>query len=168
MRKRVLQLLSGSPKLPKRLFSQPWKRSSTIRGANFSFSFSLSRALFFFFFTINKSTWYSRFYSLYSAHSSYQETADRMSIVIRDRLVPPLEEAVYWIEYVARNRGAPWLRTSAHGMPFYQYLLLDVVGFLIIIFALLVLASKFFLTTLIKRFHTFISYYTNTEKKKTR
>lgn len=55
-----------------------------------------------------------------------------MSSVIRDRLVSPLDEAVYWIEYVGRHNGAPWLRTPAHGMPLYQYLLLDVIGFIIL------------------------------------
>ncbi|XP_048513493.1 UDP-glycosyltransferase UGT5-like [Athalia rosae] len=72
---------------------------------------------------------------------SYRTTAKKMSEVIRDRLVSPLDEAVYWIEYVARHRGAPWLKTPAHGMPLYKYLLLDVIGFVIAVSLLSILAT---------------------------
>lgn len=49
--------------------------------------------------------------------------------------MPPLETAIYWVEYVARHKGAPFMRTAAVGMPLYKYLLLDVIAFLVAVFA---------------------------------
>lgn len=49
--------------------------------------------------------------------------------------MPPLETAIYWVEYVARHKGAPFMRSAAVGMPLYKYLLLDVIAFLLAVFA---------------------------------
>ncbi|XP_031341426.1 UDP-glucuronosyltransferase 1-3-like isoform X2 [Photinus pyralis] len=59
--------------------------------------------------------------------------AKELSARFKDRPLPPLETSIYWIEYVARHGGAPHLRTAAVGMPLYQYLLLDVIAFLVVI-----------------------------------
>lgn len=45
----------------------------------------------------------------------------------------PLDTAIYWVEYVARHKGAPHMRTAAVNMPLYQYLLLDVIVFVLIV-----------------------------------
>lgn len=55
----------------------------------------------------------------------------------------PLDTAVYWVEYVARHNGAHHMKTKAVGMPWYQYLLLDVVAFLLFVI-LTVLALSFY------------------------
>lgn len=52
----------------------------------------------------------------------------------------PLNTAVYWIEYVAKHKGAPYMKTAAVGMPTYQYFLIDVVAFIIVV---LILTSIF-------------------------
>jgi len=44
----------------------------------------------------------------------------------RDRLMPPLEEAVYWVEHTLRH-DANFLKTTATELAWYQYLLLDVI-----------------------------------------
>ncbi|XP_047118185.1 UDP-glucosyltransferase 2-like [Schistocerca piceifrons] len=59
----------------------------------------------------------------------YRERAKQLSQLFRDRPRPPLEEAVYWVEYVIRHRGAPHLRSAALDLAWYQYLLLDVAAF---------------------------------------
>lgn len=46
---------------------------------------------------------------------------------MRDRVVKPMDLAVYWTEFVIRHRGAPHLRVAALDLPWYKYLLLDVV-----------------------------------------
>ncbi|XP_030745755.1 UDP-glucuronosyltransferase 1-9-like [Sitophilus oryzae] len=56
--------------------------------------------------------------------------AKELSARFRDRLVPPLDTAAFWVEHVARHRGARHMRSAAVDMPLYQYLLLDVIGFL--------------------------------------
>lgn len=64
---------------------------------------------------------------------SFNKKAKELSERFRDRPLPPLDTAVYWVEYVARHKGAPHMRTAAVGMPFYQYLLLDVIAFLAVV-----------------------------------
>ncbi|XP_049963700.1 UDP-glycosyltransferase UGT5-like [Schistocerca serialis cubense] len=70
----------------------------------------------------------------------YRESAKRQSILFRDRPRPPLEEAVYWVEYVIRHQGAPHLRSAALDLAWYQYLLLDVAAFVVAVALLLMLA----------------------------
>jgi hypothetical protein len=40
-----------------------------------------------------------------------------------------LDTAVYWVEYVIRHGGAPHLRVAGLDLPWYKYLLLDVIAF---------------------------------------
>ncbi|KAK5643188.1 hypothetical protein RI129_007033 [Pyrocoelia pectoralis] len=63
----------------------------------------------------------------------FNKKAKALSDRFKDRPMPLLETAIYWIEYVARQGGAPHLKTAAIGMPFYKYLLLDVIAFLLLI-----------------------------------
>ncbi|KAL6481170.1 hypothetical protein MHYP_G00092500 [Metynnis hypsauchen] len=69
-------------------------------------------------------------------HCSYKESAMRLSRIHHDRPVKPLDEAVFWIEYVMRNKGAGHLRVASHSLTWYQYHCLDVLVFLISILAL--------------------------------
>lgn len=41
-----------------------------------------------------------------------------------------LEKAVWWTEYVIRNKGAKLLRNPIRDLPLYQYYFLDVIGFI--------------------------------------
>ncbi|XP_047118122.1 UDP-glycosyltransferase UGT5-like [Schistocerca piceifrons] len=61
----------------------------------------------------------------------YREQAKHLSLLFRDRPRPPLEEAVYWVEYVLRHQGARHLRSAALDLTWYQLLLLDVATFLV-------------------------------------
>lgn len=67
---------------------------------------------------------------------------------MRDRPVQPLDNAIYWIEYVARFEGAPHLRYPGIDLSWYQRCLLDIIGFIIltsfvIIWAIIVFVKKF-------------------------
>uniref|UniRef100_A0A8C2GIX1 UDP-glucuronosyltransferase n=1 Tax=Cyprinus carpio TaxID=7962 RepID=A0A8C2GIX1_CYPCA len=64
---------------------------------------------------------------------SYKENAMRLSRIHHDRPVKPCDEAVFWIEFVMRNKGAKHLRVEAHNLTWYQYHCLDVFAFLITI-----------------------------------
>nr|CAI5829891.1 unnamed protein product [Callosobruchus analis] len=59
------------------------------------------------------------------------------SKILHDRQVPPLQEAVYWVEYVIRHNGAEHLRMWYVQMPWYQYYMVDV---FLAIFAVIFLA----------------------------
>lgn len=56
----------------------------------------------------------------------YKQKALEMSQKFRDNPMHPLDEASYWIEYIARYKGADFLKSYGAFMPLYQYLLLDV------------------------------------------
>ncbi|XP_054743786.1 UDP-glucosyltransferase 2-like [Anastrepha obliqua] len=60
--------------------------------------------------------------------SSYKQKALEVSRKFRDNPMHPLDEASFWMEYVARHKGAPHLKSYGAYMPLYQYLLLDVLG----------------------------------------
>lgn len=82
--------------------------------------------------------------------SSFQKQAAELSERYRDRPMPPLETAIYWVEYVARHKGAHFMKTAAVGMPFYQYYLLDVITFIVTILVLLLFISFLILRTLLR------------------
>jgi len=60
----------------------------------------------------------------------YRENAQRLSHMIRDQPLTPLEQAVYWTEHVIRHKGAPHLRSAVLDLTWYQYFLLDVTAVL--------------------------------------
>jgi len=69
---------------------------------------------------------------------TYRENAKKSSVMFRDNPLPPLENAIFWIEYVARHGGAKHLRTAANDLYWFQYMLLDVlllVSFVIVLVA---------------------------------
>ncbi|KAM4545894.1 UDP-glucuronosyltransferase 1-2-like [Odontesthes bonariensis] len=57
---------------------------------------------------------------------SYRQNIQRMSRLHRDQPVAPMDQAVFWVEYVMRHKGAPHLRTESYKMPWYSYYCLDV------------------------------------------
>ncbi|CAH1402288.1 unnamed protein product [Nezara viridula] len=60
-------------------------------------------------------------------NSSYKENALKRSKIMKDRPLSIMDNAVYWLEYVLRHRGAHHLRSAAVELSWYQYLLLDVI-----------------------------------------
>lgn len=56
-----------------------------------------------------------------------------MSSIFHDRPMSALNTAVYWVEYVIRNKGAHHLRSAAVDLTWYQYYLLDFIALFIII-----------------------------------
>lgn len=63
----------------------------------------------------------------------YRNNAQRRSKLIHDRPIKPLDLAVYWTEFVIRHKGAPHLRVAGVDLPWYKYLLLDVISFVILV-----------------------------------
>jgi glucuronosyltransferase len=54
-----------------------------------------------------------------------------LSALITGEPQSALDRAVYWTEYVIKHKGASHLRPAAVDLPWYQYLLLDVLFVLI-------------------------------------
>ncbi|XP_058832649.1 UDP-glycosyltransferase UGT5-like isoform X2 [Topomyia yanbarensis] len=62
----------------------------------------------------------------------YKKNIDRISAVFRDRPIPALSEAAFWVEYVIRHKGAPQLRSAGLDLPWISFALLDVVGVILV------------------------------------
>ncbi|XP_021332080.3 UDP-glucuronosyltransferase 2A1 isoform X1 [Danio rerio] len=76
---------------------------------------------------------------------SYKENAMRLSRIHHDRPMKPLDESVFWIEFVMRNKGAKHLRVEAHNLTWYQYHCLDVFAFLTTVLYICFKMAKFFI-----------------------
>ncbi|XP_047098402.1 UDP-glycosyltransferase UGT5-like [Schistocerca piceifrons] len=76
----------------------------------------------------------------------YRQQVQQLSRVFHDRPRAPLEEAVFWTEYVVRHGGGPHLRSPALHLSWHQVWLLDVVAAVVAaavaVLALLTLAVK--------------------------
>ncbi|XP_058122285.1 UDP-glycosyltransferase UGT5-like [Anopheles ziemanni] len=56
----------------------------------------------------------------------YYSRAKEISRLFTDRIVEPMNESIYWIEYVARHGGAAHLKSKAVNLSWFQYYMLDV------------------------------------------
>lgn len=57
----------------------------------------------------------------------YKNTVKQLGDRIRDTPMPPVQTAVWWIEYAIRNRGAEHLKYKGAHVPFIEYYLIDVI-----------------------------------------
>lgn len=88
----------------------------------------------------------------------------KISNLIKDQPMSAEESVVYWTEYVIRHNGAKHLQSPAVEMPLYQYLLIDVISFiLIVIFVIVVLSCYLLRFTFVKKN---IIHYSSQMKKK--
>ncbi|XP_044755555.1 UDP-glycosyltransferase UGT5-like [Coccinella septempunctata] len=61
----------------------------------------------------------------------YRENAKKRSGIMKDKPMDPADAVNFWVEYVVRHRGAPHLRSAALDLEWYEYLLIDVVLFIL-------------------------------------
>lgn len=54
-------------------------------------------------------------------NSEYRKRADEVATLFRDNPMPPMDVAMYWIEFVARNGGAPHLQSRAGEVAVWTY-----------------------------------------------
>ncbi|XP_074031302.1 UDP-glucosyltransferase 2 [Leptinotarsa decemlineata] len=63
-------------------------------------------------------------------NEKYKSSIRKLASLLGDEPMSGLEKAVWWTEYVIRNRGAKELRNPASDIPLYQFYLLDILGFI--------------------------------------
>lgn len=83
---------------------------------------------------------------------SYMEKMELLSQLFTDRPQHPMDTAIYWLEYVIKYKGAPHLRSAALDLTWYQYLLLDIIAFLLVSAIIIVLICKFLFKKIINMF----------------
>ncbi|XP_030764407.1 UDP-glucuronosyltransferase 2C1-like [Sitophilus oryzae] len=75
-------------------------------------------------------------------NKKYRENARRRSKLYHDRPLKPMESVVYWVEYAIRNKGARHLMVNGVNQSWFEYYLLDIMGFLAGIVLVLVYLVK--------------------------
>lgn len=71
----------------------------------------------------------------------YKENIKAISKLVLDQPMKPMDKAIWWIEYVIRNKGTPHFKTLAVNMSWFTYLLLDVILFLVLSLVLFIFLS---------------------------
>ncbi|XP_012995721.1 UDP-glucuronosyltransferase 2A1 isoform X2 [Esox lucius] len=72
---------------------------------------------------------------------TYKENMMRLSRIHHDQPMKPLDTAVFWIEFVMRNKGAKHLRVESHNLSWYQYHCLDVAAALLSVVGLITVVT---------------------------
>ncbi|KAF0039082.1 hypothetical protein F2P81_009566 [Scophthalmus maximus] len=72
---------------------------------------------------------------------SYRNNIKHLSELHRDRPMSPMDTAIFWIEYVIRNKGAAHLQPASFSLPWYSYFCLDVAVLIMALVGALVWAS---------------------------
>ncbi|CAG7734362.1 unnamed protein product [Allacma fusca] len=85
------------------------------------------------------------------SNNKYQDRVKELSTVFRDRSRDPVDEAVYWTEYVMRYKGATHLRSASRDLNFFQYHCLDVGAFLVVSIVLVLWLLKTCTVRLIRK-----------------
>ncbi|XP_017775521.1 PREDICTED: UDP-glucuronosyltransferase 2B33-like [Nicrophorus vespilloides] len=68
----------------------------------------------------------------------YKIKVKEISNLLKDQPMSSLERAVWWTEYVLRNKGAQHLKGPAVHIPTYQYFCLDIIAFFAFILCILI------------------------------
>ncbi|KAK5638201.1 hypothetical protein RI129_012496 [Pyrocoelia pectoralis] len=80
----------------------------------------------------------------------YRNTIKKLAELAQDQPMTGIEKAVWWTEYVLRHKGAKHLRSPLLDIPWYQYLLLDVIGVLLSVFLVTLFSIVFMMRSLIR------------------
>ncbi|XP_018334024.1 UDP-glucuronosyltransferase 1-1-like [Agrilus planipennis] len=59
-------------------------------------------------------------------NTRYYQAAQKLSFILNDQQETPMDRAIYWIEYVHRHRGVPFLKPASLELTWYQYCGFDV------------------------------------------
>ncbi|KAJ8954696.1 hypothetical protein NQ318_011389 [Aromia moschata] len=63
---------------------------------------------------------------------TYRQNVKKLSAIFHDRVVEPLDLAMYWVEYVIRHGWASHLKDPSLNLTWYQLYLVDVIGFAVL------------------------------------
>lgn len=75
-------------------------------------------------------------------NKSYLRRAKEVSTIFKTNLVPPMQEAIYYIEYVCQFPGVPHLKSHAANMSWFTYLSLDIACVFLVIIGCLFSLSR--------------------------
>ncbi|GAB0090002.1 hypothetical protein DMENIID0001_046330 [Sergentomyia squamirostris] len=74
-----------------------------------------------------------------TTNPKYSITAEKRSRLLRDQPQPPLEKALWWIDFILRNPDVDFLQSKSKGMDVLILHSVDVIAFLLVILLILVI-----------------------------
>lgn len=84
----------------------------------------------------------------------YKKRVLEISRQFRDNIVEPMDESMYWIEYVARHKGAEMFKSNATNIPWYIYLHLDILAALLVSLYIVFSVIKCSIKTILRSFNS--------------
>ncbi|XP_029381734.1 UDP-glucuronosyltransferase 2B15-like isoform X2 [Echeneis naucrates] len=72
---------------------------------------------------------------------SYRNNMQHLSKLHHDLPMAPMDSAIFWIEYVIRNKGAAHLKSAGINLPWYTYFCVDVAVVIMVVLGVVVWAS---------------------------
>ncbi|XP_026761867.2 UDP-glycosyltransferase UGT5-like [Galleria mellonella] len=81
--------------------------------------------------------------------SSYKNKAREVSARFKDRPMSAIDTAMFWIEYVLRNKGAPYMKTPGLKLNWFAHHMLDVYAFIFTLFIALIFVIKIIISTIL-------------------
>uniref|UniRef100_A0A3Q4BEG4 UDP-glucuronosyltransferase n=1 Tax=Mola mola TaxID=94237 RepID=A0A3Q4BEG4_MOLML len=73
----------------------------------------------------------------------YKQNMHKLSQIHHDKPMKPIDNAIFWLEYIMRHKGAAHLRTESYKLPWYVYHCLDVMA-VFVAFGLLIITLVWF------------------------
>ncbi|XP_037832940.1 UDP-glucuronosyltransferase 2B31-like [Kryptolebias marmoratus] len=88
--------------------------------------------------TMNVESLTSALKNMLDPEKPYKQNMIKLSQLHHDKPIKPIDNAVFWMEYVMRHKGAAHLRTESYKLPWYAYYCLDVIAFIVAVTLLIV------------------------------
>ncbi|XP_023940209.2 UDP-glycosyltransferase UGT5 [Bicyclus anynana] len=113
---------------------------------------------------INEETLYKTLNDILN-DDSYMKSAKDMQRRWKDRPMSPMDTAMFWLEYVIRNKGAEYMKNPARNMSWFAYTMVDVYAFILVIF-ITVIGSFVKLLITVKKYLSKPQKKVSTKKKR--
>ncbi|XP_055638653.1 UDP-glucosyltransferase 2-like [Toxorhynchites rutilus septentrionalis] len=95
-------------------------------------------------------------------NKKYKRNIERLSQLVKDQPMQPIEKAVWWTEYIIRHQGAAHYRYHAAQMPVWQYHYYDVA----VTFLIAALVGAYVTLHAVRRFFNYLFDYPSVEQGK--
>jgi glucuronosyltransferase len=74
---------------------------------------------------------------------NYVENVKKLREVVHDTPMKPVDKAAWWVEYVIRHGGTLHLDYPGRHVPFWKYMMLDLIGIVVLGFHIAIKILKF-------------------------
>ncbi|KAK9877425.1 hypothetical protein WA026_018538 [Henosepilachna vigintioctopunctata] len=95
----------------------------------------------------------------------YAENVKKRSLVLRNRPVKPMDNAIWWVEHIIKNKGGEHLRNAATDLEWYQLYMVDIMLFCLVISSISLTAFFFTSRWILRKLWSLLTGSKRNEKK---